>query len=67
MPKVFVVGVGMVRVDRHYDKGFAELVAEAAARAYDDTKGARPQAIVVGNMMSSSLYQQDSLGALVAE
>lgn len=67
MPRVFIVGVGMVRVDRHYDKGFAELVAEAAARAYDDTKGSRPQAIVVGNMMSSSLYQQDSLGALVAE
>ncbi len=67
MPRVFVVGVGMVKIDRHYDKGFAELAAEAAAKAYDETKGARPQAIVVGNMMSSSLYQQDSLGALIAD
>ncbi len=67
MPRVFVVGVGMVKIDKHYGKGFAELAAEAAAKAYDETKGARPRAIVVGNMMSSSLYQQDSLGALIAD
>ncbi len=62
-----MVGVGMTKIDRHYDKDMRSLAAEAALKALDDTKGADPKAVVVGNMMSSSLYQQDSLGALVAD
>jgi acetyl-CoA C-acetyltransferase/acetyl-CoA acyltransferase len=65
--KVYVVGVGMTKIDRHYDKGFAELVHEAFVKAYEDSRGAEPEAVVVGNMLSSSLYQQDSLAALVAD
>jgi acetyl-CoA C-acetyltransferase/acetyl-CoA acyltransferase len=65
--KVYVVGVGMTKIDRHYDKGFAELVHEAFVKAYEDSRGAEPEAVVVGNMLSSSLYQQDSLTALVAD
>lgn len=67
MRKVYVVGVGMTKIDRHYDKGFAELVHEAFVKAYEDSRGAEPEAVVVGNMLSSSLYQQDSLAALVAD
>ena len=67
MRKVYVVGVGMTKIDRHYDKGFAELVHEAFVKAYEDSRGAEPEAVVVGNMLSSSLYQQDSLTALVAD
>ncbi|MEM0371726.1 MAG: thiolase domain-containing protein [Ignisphaera sp.] len=67
MRKVYVVGVGMVKIDRHYDKGFAELIHEAFVKAYEDSKGIEPEGIVVGNMMSSSLYQQDSLAALATD
>ena len=67
MRKVFVVGVGMTRIGRHFDKDLKSLFAEAALRALDDARGASPQALVVGNMLSSSLYQQDNLGALLAD
>jgi len=67
MRRVFIVGVGMTKVDRYYELGFKELIAEAALKAIDDTKGAEIESIVVGNMMSSSLFQQDSLGALAAD
>lgn len=65
--KVCIVGVGMTKIDRHYDKGFAELAHEAFVKAYEDSKGAEPEAIVVGNMLSSSLYQQDSLASLITD
>jgi len=67
LKKVYVVGVGMTKIDRHYDKGFADLIHEAFVKAYNDSKGAEPEAIVVGNMLSGSLYQQDSLAALAAD
>lgn len=67
MRRVCVVGVGMTKVDRYYDKGFAELAHEAFIKAYEDARGAEPEAVVVGNMASSSLYQQDSLAALILD
>lgn len=67
LKKVYVVGVGMTRIDRYYDKGFHELIYEAFEKAYEDSRGVEPEAIVVGNMMSSSLYQQDSLAALASD
>ena len=67
MRRVFVVGVGMTRVGRHFDKGLGELAAEAGFRAIDDARGAKPEAVIVGNMMASSLANQDNLGALVAD
>ncbi|MEM4789566.1 MAG: thiolase domain-containing protein [Ignisphaera sp.] len=67
MKKVYVVGVGMTKIDRHYEKGFANLIYEAFVKAYNDSRGAEPEAVVIGNMLSSSLYQQDSLAALAAD
>jgi len=67
MRKVFIVGVGMTRIGRRFDKSIADLVAEASFNAIDDARGEKPQAVVVGNMMASSLYQQDNLAALVTE
>ena len=57
----------MTKVDRFYEKHAKELFAEALWKAIDDAGGLKPQAIVVGNMTSSVLMQQDSLGALVAD
>lgn len=65
--RVFVVGVGMTKIGRFYDKHAKELFAEALWKAIEDAAGLRPEAIVVGNMTSSVLMQQDSLGALVAD
>ncbi|MEM1611925.1 MAG: beta-ketoacyl synthase N-terminal-like domain-containing protein [Desulfurococcaceae archaeon] len=67
MDRVFVAGVGMTKIGRHFDKHAKELFAEALWKAINDAGGLKPQAIVVGNMTSSVLMQQDSLGALVAD
>ena len=66
MVRVYVAGVGMTRIGRHYEKGLLDLAAEAAWRAIDEAGGVVPDAVVVGNMMSSSLQSQDSLGAYIA-
>lgn len=65
--KVYVVGVGMTKIDRHYDRGYMQLIHEAAEKAFNDVKSYEPEAIVVGNMLSSSLYNQDSLAALAVD
>ena len=64
--RVYVAGVGLTRIGRLYDKGILDLAAEAAWRAIDDAGGLVPDAVVVGNMLSSVLQRQDSLGAYVA-
>ncbi len=65
--EVFVVGVGYTKIDRHFWKGDRELFAEAAWKAIEDSGNVLPKAIVVGNMTSSSLSEQDNFGALVAD
>uniref|UniRef100_A0A7C5XLU1 Thiolase domain-containing protein n=1 Tax=Ignisphaera aggregans TaxID=334771 RepID=A0A7C5XLU1_9CREN len=67
MRRVYIVGVGMVKIDRHYDKGYMQLIHDAAERAFNDVKYYDPEAVVVGNMLSSSLYNQDSLAALAID
>ncbi|MCS7112195.1 MAG: thiolase domain-containing protein [Ignisphaera sp.] len=67
MRKVHIVGVGMVRIDRYYDKGYMQLIRDAAVSAFNDVKSYEPEAIVVGNMLSSTLYNQDSLAALALD
>lgn len=67
MRKVYIVGVGLVKVGRHFDKGLRELFAEAALKAIDDTKGVEVEALIVGNMCSSSLCEQSNLGVLLAD
>jgi len=65
--KVAIVGIGLTKVGRHFDKGLRELFYEAAVRAIEDAGCPEIEAIIVGNMCSSSLCDQDSLGALLAD
>lgn len=67
MDRVFIVGVGLTKIGRFFEKHAKELFAEALWRAIDDAGGLKPRAIVVGNMTSSVLMGQDSLGALVTD
>ncbi len=70
MPKtsrrVFVAGVGLTRVGRHYGKGLADLAVEAAVKAIEDS-GLEPKAIIVSNMVGEILQEQANLAPLVAE
>jgi len=65
--KVYIVGIGMTKISRHFNKSLRELFAEASLKAIDDSGNIKPGAVVVGNMMSSSLQEQDDLGALLAD
>jgi acetyl-CoA C-acetyltransferase/acetyl-CoA acyltransferase len=67
LDRVFIVGVGLTKIGRFFEKHAKELFAEALWRAIDDAGRLKPRAIVVGNMTSSVLMGQDSLGALVAD
>ncbi len=67
MKPVYVIGVGMTRVGRLYEKSGRDLAAEAVLAAIKDSGGIYPRALVVGNMSSSVMMEQDSLGALVAD
>ncbi|MGB9828127.1 MAG: beta-ketoacyl synthase N-terminal-like domain-containing protein, partial [Thermosphaera sp.] len=67
MEKVFIAGVGVTKIGRFYNRSAASLFKEALDRAVSDAGGLKPRALVVGNMTSSVLMQQDSLGALLAD
>ncbi len=66
MRDVYVVGVGMTKVGRHMNLSLRDLAAEAALRAIEDAGNEKPEAIVVGNMLSS-LVEQENLAALIAD
>ncbi len=67
MDRVFIVGVGMTKIGRFYDKSGRELVSEAILKALGDADNIKPKALVLGNMTSSVLMEQDSLAALAAD
>lgn len=67
MDKIYIVGVGMTKIGRFFERGGRELFAEAILKAIDDAGGLKPKALVVGNMTSSILMEQDSLAALLAD
>jgi len=65
--KVFIVGAGMTKIGRFFEKNARSLFAEALWKAIEDAGGLKPGAIVVGNMTSSVLMEQDNLGPLLAD
>ncbi|MCY0868321.1 MAG: thiolase domain-containing protein [Desulfurococcus sp.] len=67
MDKVFVVGVGATKIGRHFELSARELFSQALKKAIEDAGGVKPRALIVGNMTSSVLMGQDSLGALLAD
>jgi len=64
--KVYVVGVGMTNVGRFYERPLRDLAAEALFKAIDDAGGIKPEAVVVGNMLSSYV-EQENLASLIAD
>jgi len=67
MSKIYIVGVGITKIGRFFGKGLRELFAEAASKALEEIGNENVQALIVGNMTSSSLGEQDNLGALLAD
>ncbi len=66
MRDVFIVGVGLTEVGKRVDVALRDLAAEAVVKAMEDAGNEKPEAIVVGNMLSS-LVEQENLAALIAD
>lgn len=64
MPGVSVRGVGLTRVDRHYNRGVHDLALEAAEKAMED--GRLPDYVVVASAVSYILHPQLDLASYVA-
>lgn len=67
MGSVYIVGVGLTKVDEHWDKSLESLIAESAVKALDDARISRVDSIYVSNMAGEVLQEQAHLGCLVAE
>lgn len=62
----YVTGVGMLRVDRHYDRGLKELAAEASFKALDESGGDDVDFIVVSSSVSYLQSPQLDLAGHIA-
>ncbi len=67
MRDVCIVGIGQIPVGEHWDKSLRELGAEAVHLALQDARIERPEALIVGNMLSGQISHQENLGALIAD
>lgn len=68
MREVAVLGIGLTPVGEHWNRSLIDLAGEAALAALADSGLARPQALIVGNMLAATApTAQLNLGAQVAD
>ena len=67
MDRVIIAGIGQTPVGEHWDQSLANLSARAILSALRDADGIRPQALYVGNMLSSVTSRQANLGTKLVE
>ncbi|MHB9031600.1 MAG: thiolase domain-containing protein [Anaerolineae bacterium] len=67
MRDVCIVGIGQTPVGEHWDKSLRVLGAEAVHAALTDARLERPEALLVGNMLSGQISHQENVGALIAD
>ncbi len=63
---VGVKSYGVVKIDRHYDKGLEDLAVEAAVKALDNCN-CQPKFLVVANALAETQQDQMNLAPLIAE
>ncbi|MEM2226285.1 MAG: thiolase domain-containing protein [Candidatus Bathyarchaeia archaeon] len=67
MRRIAIIGIGCTKVGEHWDKALRDLAVEASLRAMEDVGLYDVDYVLVGNMMSGYLQNQEHLGALVAD
>lgn len=67
MTDVVIAGIGQIPVGEHWDLSLRQMAVRAARAAIDDSGGMQPQAIYIGNMLSSIVSHQANLGALLSD
>lgn len=67
MRDVSIIGIGQTPVGEHWDRSLRDLGVQAVRAALADAGLERPQALLVGNMLSGSLCGQENLATLIAD
>jgi len=67
MREVAILGVGQTPVAENWDSSLKEIAGEAVHAALRDADIDRADALYAGNMMSGTVAQQESSGALIAD
>ena len=67
MTDVVVAGIGQVPVGEHYEQTLRAMGVNALMAAIQDSHNRKPQALYIGNMLSSTVSHQANLGALFTD
>jgi acetyl-CoA C-acetyltransferase len=67
MTDVVIAGIGQLPVGEHWDLSLRQMAVSAIQAALKDSGGLKPQALYIGNMLSSVVSHQSNLGALVVD
>ncbi len=65
MVSVYITGVGMTKIDKHWDTTVSELASEALRIALNEAGMESVDAVFVGNMLSGIVNSQENLASLV--
>jgi acetyl-CoA C-acetyltransferase len=67
MRPVAIIGIGQTKIDEHWDRSLRDLAGEAILAALHDAGRNSAEALLVGNMMSGIVNDQNNLAALIAD
>jgi acetyl-CoA C-acetyltransferase len=67
MTSVYINGLGLLPIDRHYDKSLIQLALEASREALDSAGEYDIDTIIIASNYSTLLQRQSMLASLVAE
>ena len=66
MTQVYIHGAGMTRFGTFVDRTMKDMLLEACIQALEDAGNPKVDAVFIGNFMGGSIYNQEILGAIVA-
>jgi acetyl-CoA C-acetyltransferase len=67
MRKVVVTGIGMIKVDQHFDKGLKDMFKEASSKALDDSGNPGLDHVYIANAYADMISEQADLGPLLMD
>jgi acetyl-CoA C-acetyltransferase len=67
MSDIVIAGIGQIPVGEHYSIGLREMGVRALVQALHDSGDLKPDALYIGNLLSSMISHQSNLGALFTD
>jgi acetyl-CoA C-acetyltransferase len=67
MSDIVIAGIGQIPVGEHFTIGLREMGVRALVKALRDSGDLKPDALYIGNLLSSMISHQSNLGALFTD